>query len=100
MKWEPGRQGTGYLKLKLWQGNSSDAYLIDYPANSHIPTHVDVVEGVKHFRINIRLWGPDNFRGKSLCKFWVVNFFRPDIMPHSVEKVSSRRIILSIGWVV
>ena len=99
MKWELGRQGTGYRKLKLLTGKSFDCYLIDYPPGTHIPIHVDPVPGFCHFRINLLLLGEDKFIGETILSFGKVKFFRPDIMPHSVEEVSTRRIVLSIGWV-
>lgn len=100
MRWESGRQGTGYRKLRLWQSDRlfSDAYLIDYPPHTRIPTHVDKVPGKRHYRINILLWGQDNFRGETLFSLGPLKFFRPDISPHSVEEVSRRRLVLSIGW--
>jgi hypothetical protein len=100
VKWEMGRQGTGYRKLPLFQSKklSCDAWLIDYPPDTHIPTHTDPVSGKKHFRLNILLWGQDNFRGKTIFSSKRIKLFRPDISPHSVERVASRRIIFSIGW--
>lgn len=102
MKWEIGRQGTGYRKLRLWQSKklSSDAWLVDYPPHTHIPTHTDPVPGRKHFRVNILLWGQNNFQGKTIFSTKRIKFFRPDISPHSVEEVSRRRLIFSIGWTV
>lgn len=99
MRWIEGRQGTGYRKLLLREGNSWDCYLIDYPPNTHISTHTDPVEGKKHYRLNILLWGQDNFRGETIFSTKRIKLFRPDISPHSVEEVSRRRLILSIGWV-
>ena len=99
MKWELGRQGTGYRKLKLFTGKSFDCYLIDYPPGTHIPIHVDPVPGFCHFRINLLLLGEDKFLGETIFSCGRVKFFRPDIMPHSVEEVSTRRVVLSIGWV-
>jgi len=103
MHWEAGRQGTGYRKLVLFRGRKwlpFDCYLIDYPVGSSIPTHTDPVEGKRHFRLNILLRGEDKFNGDAIFKSRRVVFFRPDIMPHSVEQVSSRRLIFSIGWAV
>jgi len=100
MKWISGRQGTGYRKLLLWQGNRWDCYLVDYPPHTHIPTHTDPVLGKKHYRLNILLWGEDAFRGTTLFASKHLKLFHPDISPHSVEEVSRRRLILSIGWVM
>lgn len=98
LKWVDGRQGTGYRKLLLWQGRTSDCYLIDYPPYTHISTHTDPVLDKRHFRLNILLWGQDNFRGETLFSTKRIKLFRPDISPHSVEEVSRRRIIFSVGW--
>lgn len=100
MKWESGRQGSGYRKLCLWLGKSFDCYLIDYPSNSYIPVHTDPVPGKRHYRINILLWGADNFKGNTIFSSKRVKFFRPDITPHSVDKVSRRRVIFSVGWAI
>lgn len=100
MKWVEGRQGTGYKKLLLAEGKSWDCYLIDYPPHTHIPTHTDPVPGKKHFRLNILLRGEDNFRGNTIFATKRIKLFRPDISPHSVEEVSTRRLIFSLGWVL
>src|ERR1035438_10358800 len=100
-RWQKGRQGTGYDKLCLFQSKlfQCDCYLIDYPKNTSIPTHTDPVPGKRHYRINILLWGEDKFVGDALFKSKHITFFRLDIMPHAVSEVSTRRIILSFGWV-
>jgi hypothetical protein len=99
MKWEVGRQGTGYRKLRLAEGQNWDCYLIDYPPHTHIGTHTDPVPGKKHYRLNIMLWGEDNFQGDAIFSSKHIKFFRPDISPHSVGEVSRRRIIFSVGWI-
>ena len=101
-KWEDGRQGTGYRKLKLFSSNflGCDCYLIDYPPNTHIPTHTDPVPNKKHYRLNILLRGEDKFQGETIFSTSRIKFFRPDIMPHSVEEVSRRRLIFSLGWAI
>jgi hypothetical protein len=100
MKWQPGRKGTGYRKLVFWQNErlACDCYLIDYPPTTYVSTHTDPVPGKKHYRLNILLWGQDNFHGQTLFATKHIKLFRPDISPHSVEPVSKRRIIFSIGW--
>lgn len=103
-RWQSGRQGTGYRKLCLFKygykpGFACDCWIIDYPAGTSIPTHTDPVPGKRHYRINILLWGEDKFVGDALFKSKHITFFRPDIMPHAVSEVSTRRIILSFGWV-
>ena len=100
MKWQAGRQGTGYRKLELFLYHNWDMYLIYYPPNTCIPTHTDKVLGKQHYRLNILLWGEDKFKGETLFATKRIKLFRPDIMPHSVEKVSSKRLVFSIGWVL
>lgn len=98
--WETGRQKTGYKKLKLWLFDNSDCWLIYYPKGAYIPKHTDPIKDKHHYRLNIRLLGPDNFKGQTIFKIGNVCFFRPDIMEHSVEKVDRKRIILSLGFAV
>lgn len=100
LQWLPGRQGTGYRKLLLFQSKRFyfDAYLIDYSPETYIPTHTDPFPGRRHFRLNITLFGEDAFRGTAIFATKRIKLFRPDIAPHSVERVSKRRMVLSIGW--
>ncbi len=100
MNWIKGRQNTGYLKCLLSQGKRWDCYLIKYPVGSFVPHHTDpVVEGFKHYRLNIVLKGEyDAFSGKTIFRWWKFIFFRPDIMVHSVFVVKKERLVLSIGW--
>lgn len=100
LKWELGRQGTGYKKLKLFQGKYWDCYLIKYPIGGYIPTHTDPVSGFNHYRLNIVICGSDSYVGETLYSSKRIKFFRPDIMPHSVNEVHSVRIVLSIGWII
>jgi hypothetical protein len=105
MRWQVGRQGTGYHKLNLFQWGSgqlwgADCWLIKYPANASIPTHTDPVPGKRHYRLNILLRGEDKFKGETIFATKRIKFFRPDITPHSVEEVSKPRLILSIGWAI
>lgn len=100
MKWQPGRQGTGYRKLPIFQISFADMYLIHYPVGAYVPTHTDVVEGKKHYRLNIILWGEDNFQGQTLFSTKRIKFFRPDLTPHNVDKVTKNRLVLSLGWAI
>jgi hypothetical protein len=83
-RWEAGRQGTGYRKLRLGQGPRWDLYVLDYPAGTSIPTHVDPVPGRQHWRANLRLWGEDAFAGEAVLRIGPLVVFRPDVMPHAV----------------
>lgn len=96
-RWEKGRQGTGYRKLLLAQGTRWDLYVLDYPAGTAIPTHVDPVPGRRHWRANLVLWGERAFQGKAALRVGPLVVFRPDITPHAVAKVRRRRIVLSFG---
>jgi hypothetical protein len=96
-KWQPGRQGTGYRKLVLAQGRRWDLYVIDYPAGTSIPTHVDPVPGRRHWRANLVVWGERTFQGDAVLRVGPLVVFRPDVTPHSVVTVKRRRLVLSFG---
>ena len=99
MKWEEGRQGTGYLKRLVGQGKTWDLWLLKYPKWSKIPWHTDPVDGKRHYRLNVVLWGPQAFRGETLLAWGPVVLFRPDIMTHKVKGSNRVRYVLSLGWV-
>lgn len=111
MKWEPGRQGTGYEKLKIWSFWRTDCYLLRYRVGASIPQHIDPVEGRSHWRVNIRFPGaeggelrfvrwinrPQGFMGFQAL-YGTFFLFRSDILPHYVTKVKSgTRYVLSFG---
>lgn len=104
---KPGRQGTGYRKLKIFSSKllKCDMYLLWYPEGSWVPMHVDPVDNKRHYRLNLVL---KNARVGG--KFDVSNtiyeipdrlyLFRPDLDLHGVGHVSyGSRFVLSIGWV-
>jgi hypothetical protein len=106
--WEPGRQGTGYEKLKLinnWRYFSRfkwDLYLLRYPTGSGIPSHRDPVPKHKHYRLNIYLWNaksggvPEHDDVIISNRFFTL--FRPDVCTHSVTTVKAgTRYVLSFG---
>lgn len=108
--WEPGRQGTGYEKLKLlnyWKFFSErkwDIYLLRYPVGSGIPRHKDPVPDHRHYRLNIYLWnaqagGVPEHDGVIISnRFFTL--FRPDLFGHSVTPVTKgTRYVLSLGLV-
>ena len=110
LDWEPGRQGTGYEKLKLfnrWKFSSRfkwDLYLIRYPVGSGIPRHMDSVPKHRHYRLNIYLWNakvggtPEHDGAIFSNRFFT--FFRPDLCVHSVSPVvMGTRYVLSFGFV-
>ena len=104
MKWEEGRQGSGYFKCLLAQGLSWDFYLLRYPKGAFIAGHTDPVEGKEHHRVNLVLK-----KAKEGGQFWCrgrrtkarrLVKFRPDIQVHGVNEVrSGTRWVLSFGWV-
>lgn len=108
LPWEPGRQGTGYDKLKIanhWKFFSRfkwDIYLLRYPTGSGIPRHRDPVPNHKHYRLNIYLWNakaggaPEHDAVIIGNRFFTL--FRPDINTHSVSTVTEgTRYVLSFG---
>lgn len=107
LKWQRGRQGSGYDKLLLACGTwplTFDMYILKFPINSYIDPHVDTVTTGKHFRLNIVLkcskFGGEFICGNSLYNSERIKLFRPDVDIHCVTRVTgSSRYVLSIGWV-
>jgi hypothetical protein len=103
MKWIPGRQNSGYLKLKLLQTRNADCYLIRYPTGTGVWFHTDEVAGRRHYRLNVLIRKPKEggaFRllGRPLLAFWRVCLFRPDRYAHAVETVNrGERWVFSVG---
>jgi hypothetical protein len=61
MRWQRGRQGTGYDKLLLLANPffvPFDLYLLRFPDGTEIPPHQDPVTGKRHYRLNIILKRP------------------------------------------
>ena len=100
LRWQPGRQGTGYRKLLLARGKRWDLYVLDYPPGTAIPEHVDPVLGRRHWRANLVLWGERAFEGDAWLRVGPLVVFRPDVTPHSVARVTRRRIVVSLGVAV
>ena len=105
LKWQDGRQGTGYAKMLLAQASrpfAFDCYILRYPVGTSIPPHRDYVAGRKHYRLNIVVKQSEG--GEFLCENPIfsngrINFFRPDESEHSVTTVTgSTRYVFSIGW--
>lgn len=104
---EEGRQGTGYLKLKLFEFRKilkSDCYLLKFPEGSSIGEHVDPVSEGKHYRLNVVLKRPA-VGGLLFCESPIfrlgerVCFFRPDVSKHSVSKIEKgSRWVFSLGF--
>lgn len=105
MKWEVGRQGTGYKKKLLLTGLwpvPFDCYLLKYEKGSEIPSHKDPNQNGRHYRLNIVIWkagkGGEFLTESSIFESKRIKLFRPDIATHSVTRVEGVRYVLSIGW--
>ncbi len=107
LKWIEGRQGGGYFKMALIPNALSeflkaDAFLLKLNDGCEIKKHKDpAVAGYKHFRLNITLWksGPEAmYVYGPIKRFDRIEFFRPDLYEHGMDKIYGNRYILSFGW--
>ena len=107
LKWQEGRQHSGYSKLLLLTGHFPlpfDVYLLKFEKNSSVPAHRDLVTVGRHYRLNIVLKHA-RAGGAFTCKGAIINWpriklFRPDLYEHSVSMVENgRRLVLSIGFI-
>lgn len=124
IRFEPGRQGTGYLRARVpaqvvgvLQTRSReefprtdfelghDCYLVKYPEGSSIPVHVDEAPlGFEHYRLNAVVQKPLE-GGQLLVEDKAIQLdvgdayvFRPDIERHQVERiVRGERLLWSVG---
>lgn len=110
LKWQSGRQSTGYEKMLIFQIGRCDCYLLRFQQNSFVGPHVDKTENGRHFRLNITLkrarLGGIFYCQKNPTKLNLsrnsnrVVLFRPDILEHSLSKVFEGELrMLSVGWV-
>ena len=108
LKWENGRQNTGYQKMLLLSCRfifPFDFYLLRYKPGSWIPPHTDNVSDKRHYRFNVVIFGAKE-GGIFICENPIfeskrIKFFRPDISTHSLTKViSGTRYVLSFGVVL
>ncbi len=106
LRWQSGRQGTGYDKLLLLVNPflvPFDLYILRFPDGTEIPPHRDPVTGKRHYRLNIILKRP-RAGGEFICLDPIfetkrIKLFRPDVSMHSVTKVQGgSRYVLSLGW--
>jgi hypothetical protein len=106
LRWEQGRQLTGYDKMLLLAGRFPvpfDCYLLRFPEGSEISPHRDPVTGRRHYSLNIILkkspGGGDFVCGDPIVDYGRIKFFRSDVREHSVTRViGGRRYVLSVGW--
>ena len=108
LKWENGRQNTGYEKMLLLSCRlifPFDFYLLRYKPGAWIPPHTDKVSDKRHYRFNVVIFGAKE-GGNFICDNPIfeskrIKFFRPDISTHSLTKViSGTRYVLSFGFVL
>jgi hypothetical protein len=127
LRFERGRQGTGYDKADLTQVRDPivvdvvarirallgappaiDAWWIVYPPGSHIPAHIDPspADGLAHVRANLIV--ERSIGGAFVADCRAVDLdvgdavvFRPDVVVHAVSLVKERpRRVLSVGTVM
>lgn len=105
MKWEKGRQNSGYDKLKIFQISCpilADLYLLRFPKGSYVKPHKDPVEGRRHYRLNIVI-KKAHIGGTFLCSTQIldwgrIQFFRSDLAKHAVSPIlKGSRYVLSFG---
>lgn len=106
MKWEQGRQGTGYEKLCIFSSSilRMDCYLLKYKVGSSIPWHRDPLEvPLEHWRMNIFLknakrGGEFKTKHPTQVNWRRLQIFRPDQNLHKVTEVlEGTRYVLSFG---
>lgn len=108
LRWQQGRQGTGYDKMLLLTARwpiAFDSYLLRFPEGSEIPPHTDPVQAGKHYRLNLILKSPraggEFHCAKPIFATKRVKFFRLDACEHGVTRVvGGSRYVMSLGWVV
>jgi hypothetical protein len=107
LKWQEGRQETGYLKMLLLSSYVPfpfDIYLLKYVERSFVPNHRDAVEKGQHYRLNVILKKAQR-GGDFICEGAIIDWpriklFRPDACEHSITTVEKgSRLVLSIGWI-
>ena len=104
-KWESGRQGSGYFKLRVFVFKYLDCHLVKFPNGSFIEKHTDPIDYGAHYRLNIVLI-PAKEGGKFECEggpLWSwsrFTLFRPDIQTHTVSKVKGFRLMITFGVVI
>ena len=107
LRWQKGRQKTGYEKLLLLSAKwprSFDVHLLRFLQGHEIPPHVDQVDFGQHHRLNIVLKQAKE-GGEFVCQNPIyesrrIKYFRPDISEHSVGRIiEGSRYVLSVGWI-
>lgn len=107
LNWKPGRQNSGYFKLKLFEMSwpiGIDLYLLKFEDGVRVPVHKDKVGNKRHFRINLTLKKPRSggyfYCENIMFKFSRLVLFRPDNNYHGLTTVNGKLIMLSLGVAV
>jgi hypothetical protein len=106
LKWDEGRQKSGYKKIKLLESKRFlfDMYLLYYPEGSAIASHVDNINFGNHYRLNYTIkkakkGGIFLLAGRPIFRLGRLVIFRPDKQYHSVSQIKKGyRIVFSFGW--
>lgn len=102
-KWERGRQEGSYYKLKLLGFIACDAYILKFPAGCSVMKHKDpVLDGYKHYRLNITLKKSSNPSDRmytlgKVARWWRFEFFRPDLYEHGLQPIEDSIWMFSFG---
>lgn len=122
LKFETGRQQSGYEKVSLLRNVAAepwvlrcasihpnhgyDAWLLRYPTGSCVPPHKDTLEDplIEHHRINVLV--AQSVGGEAYVENKPVAlqpgdgyYFRPDIQKHWVTPITKgERVVLSVGF--
>lgn len=119
MKWQMGRQGTGYYKFMLVPKRISallkfDMLLMKMGKGAYVPPHIDPIHkdlcdlGYKsHHRLNIILSKPKKGgifytvdHGIRKLIYNRINYFNPCHAEHGVTPIEEgSRFVFSIGWI-
>lgn len=107
LKWEQGRQNSGYDKLLLATSKrfGFDLYLLRFHQNCVVPYHLDPASpGFHHHRINFTLIradeGGEQVTKGETQKWWRFEKFRPDIQQHGLRRVIKGKVyMLSLGYI-
>jgi len=108
MKWELGRQNTGYKKKLLFQIKrpvKMDCYILKFEDGVGVTPHTDRVERGRHFRMNVTIGKPNSGAEfqcpNKIIDWWRVVVFRPDIHQHALTPAKGGALyLLSLGWVL
>jgi hypothetical protein len=104
-QWNKGRQKGAYEKLPILNSRllGCDAYILRFPRGCSVMKHKDpVAEGYRHYRMNVILKKPSNFRDRMyilgpIKRWWRFEIFRPDLYEHGLQPINESMWMLSMG---